>query len=82
MTKKDKIILKIFDRKVSGEKRAHNCNLCQIYKREIAKGSTDALQFYKDHINEIVKKYNGATIVLDGALQSEIPALMSGKKPN
>jgi hypothetical protein len=61
----DKIILKIFDRKVSGEKRSHNCSICQVYKREIAKGNKDALRFYKDHINEWVKKYNGVTIVLD-----------------
>ena len=61
----DKIVLKIFDKKVSGEKRSHNCNICQIYKREIAKGNTDAMVFYRDHINEFIKKYNGATLVFN-----------------
>jgi hypothetical protein len=62
--KSEKVVLKIFDARNSGAKRAHNCNLCQIYKREIVKGNNDALVFYKDHINEFVKKYSGATIVL------------------
>jgi hypothetical protein len=62
--KNEKVVFKIFDARNSGAKRAHNCNLCQIYKREIVKGNNDALVFYKDHINEFVKKYNGATIVL------------------
>ena len=74
--KRDKIIVKIFDQKVSGEKRTHNCNICQAYKREIAKGNADALQFYKEHINEWVKKYNGVTIVLDNMPEQakKIPA--------
>jgi hypothetical protein len=62
--KKDKIVLKIFDEDRS-EKRAHNCYLCQIYKREAAKGDKDALAFYKSHLNSIVKKYRGVTIVLN-----------------
>jgi hypothetical protein len=61
----NKIVLKVYDKSVSGEKRAHNCNLCQIYKREIAKGDKDALVFYRDHINEFVKRYNGATLVFN-----------------
>jgi hypothetical protein len=61
----DKIVLKLYDKNVSGEKRPHNCSLCQIYKREILKGNTDALGFYRDHINEFVKKYNGATLVFN-----------------
>lgn len=74
-TKSDKIVLKIFDKSVSGEKRTHNCNICQAYKREIAKGNADALQFYKDHINEWVRKYNGVTIVLDNAERAKaLPA--------
>ena len=63
--KPDKIVLKIFDARVSGEKRPHNCNTCQAYKREIAKGNSDALEFYKAHINDWIRKYNGATIVLN-----------------
>ena len=61
----NKVVLKIFDSRVSGEKRPHNCSICQAYKREIAKGNKDALEFYKQHINEWVRKYNGATIVID-----------------
>lgn len=61
----NKIVLKVYDKSTSGEKRAHNCNLCQIYKREIVKGNKDALIFYRDHINEFVKKYNGATLVFN-----------------
>lgn len=65
MIDSDKVVLKIFDKKVSGEKRAHNCNLCQAYKREAAKGDLDAIRFYKAHINYIVKKYGGVTLVFD-----------------
>ncbi len=61
----NKIVLKVYDKSISGEKRAHNCNLCQIYKREIAKGDKEALVFYRDHINEFVKKYNGATLIFN-----------------
>ena len=62
--KRDKIVLKIFDPK-EGEKRPHNCSLCAIYKREAKKGNPDAMRFYRDHINEVVRRNNGATIVLD-----------------
>lgn len=66
MTKQnDKLILKIFDGNIGEPKRPHNCNICQIYKREIAKGNTDAMLFYREHINEFVKKYNGATLVFN-----------------
>ncbi len=61
----NKVVLKIFDRRDGSEKRAHNCDLCQVYKREAAKGDRDALAFYKTHINQMVKKYKGITIVLD-----------------
>ncbi len=61
----NKIVLKIFDRKVSTEKKLHTCSVCQVYKREIAKGNTEALEFYKQHINELVRKYHGATIVVE-----------------
>ncbi len=73
--RKDKIILKIFDKRVSEEKRPHNCSLCQTYKREMKKGNKDALEFYKEHINEIVKKYNGATLVLDQTIGADLMAL-------
>ncbi|MCL5430348.1 MAG: hypothetical protein M1504_02625 [Candidatus Marsarchaeota archaeon] len=66
--KNTKIVLKIFDSKEGEEKRAHNCYLCQIYKREIKKGNKDAYEFYRQHINEWVKKYKGATIVFDSAI--------------
>ncbi len=61
--KSDKIVLKIFGGN-NEEKRAHNCYLCQIYKREASRGDIEALNFYKSHLNSIVKKYGGATIVL------------------
>ena len=61
----NRIVLKVYDKSNSGEKRAHNCNLCQIYKKEIAKGDKDALIFYRDHINEFVKKYSGATLIFN-----------------
>ncbi len=60
----DKVVFKIFDARNSGAKRPHNCAICQAYKREIAKGNADALAFYKTHINDFVKKYGGATVVL------------------
>lgn len=72
----NKIILKIFDKKVTGEKRPHNCSICQAYKREIIKGNKDALNFYKEHINEWVRKYKGVTIVLDANKMPE--ALTAG----
>ncbi len=59
----NKIILKVYNKDTGEERRPHNCALCQVYKREISKGNTDALAFYRDHINEFVKKYNGATLV-------------------
>jgi hypothetical protein len=65
MVDSDKVVLKIFDKKISGEKRTHNCDLCQAYKREAAKGDLDAIRFYKTHINYIVKKYGGVTLVFD-----------------
>ncbi len=61
----DKVVLKFFDAGNSGTpKRPHNCAICQAYKREMVKGNLDAMKFYKSHINEFVKKYGGATIVL------------------
>ena len=63
--KSDKMILKIFDSKVSGEKKPHNCPVCQVYKREIHKGNLEAFEFFKTHINDVVKKNNGATIILE-----------------
>jgi hypothetical protein len=59
----NKIVLKVYNKNTGEERRPHNCALCQVYKREIAKGNTDALTFYRDHINEFIKKYNGATLV-------------------
>ncbi len=73
----DKVVLKIFDRKSSGEKRAHNCELCQVYKREAARGDKDAVRFYKEHINQMVKKYGGITLVLDAKQRLE---MLPGKK--
>ena len=64
-SKVDKVVLKIYDKKDGSEKRTHNCDLCQAYKREMAKGDTDAFNFYKLHINRMVKKYRGITIILD-----------------
>lgn len=61
-----KIILKVFDAKVSGEKRPHTCSVCAVYKREIAKGNKEALAFYKEHISEVARKNNGVTVVLYG----------------
>lgn len=57
--------MKIFDKKFGHERRVHNCDLCQVYKREAAKGDIDALKFYKAHINRVVKKYGGVTLVFD-----------------
>ncbi len=75
--KKAKIVLKIFDSATSRAKSTHTCNACMIYKREIAKGNSEALQFYRDHINEVVRKNNGATIVIDGDLKQKLTALPS-----
>ena len=68
----DKVVLKIFDKKYGAAKRAHNCDLCQVYKREAAKGDVDAMKFYKEHINQIVKKYKGITIVLNAKQKLEM----------
>ncbi len=76
--KPEKVVLKIFDARVSGEKRPHNCNTCQAYKREIAKGNPDALEFYKAHINDWIRKYNGATIVLNAKSSKSKALLNSG----
>lgn len=77
--KVDKVVLKIFDKKSGGwERRPHNCDLCQTYKREAAKGDMDALRFYKEHINQVVKKYKGVTLVFDA--KQQFYALPSGKK--
>ena len=77
--KVDKVVLKIFDKKSGGfEKRPHNCDLCQVYKREAAKGDIDALRFYKDHINRMVKKYKGVTLVFDA--KHQFYALSKAKK--
>ncbi len=63
--KANKVVLKIFDKRSGHERRVHNCDLCQTYKREAAKGDMDALKFYKSHINHVVKKYGGVTLVFD-----------------
>ena len=42
-----KVVIKIFDRKNSTEKRPHTCSTCGIYKREIEKGNREALEFYE-----------------------------------
>ncbi len=74
----DKVVLKIYDRRDGSEKRAHNCDLCQTYKREAAKGDRDAMHFYKDHINQMVKKYRGITLVLDAKQSMEmLPGMKS-----
>ena len=74
----DKVVLKIFDSRDGSEKRAHNCDLCQAYKREAAKGDQDAIRFYKDHINQMVKKYKGITLVLDARQSREmLPGMKS-----
>jgi hypothetical protein len=78
--KGDKLVLKIFDGKNGGERKPHVCSTCQAYKREIARGNTEALQFYKVHINEIIKKYGGVTVVLEGKLKmNAASALPRGK---
>jgi hypothetical protein len=59
-----KIIFKVFDSKNSNEKRPHTCAVCAIYKREIAKGNREALEFYKMHITDIAKRNDGVTFVL------------------
>lgn len=61
----DKMILKFFDSRISDEKKPHKCPTCAVYRREIQKGNVEAMEFFKAHINEIVKKNNGATIVID-----------------
>ena len=71
----DKLVLKIFG-SGGAERRAHNCYLCQIYKREAAKGDAEALSFYKSHINGIVRKYDGATIVFN--MKRKVRALPRG----
>lgn len=76
-TNPDKVVLKIFNNKTGGEKRAHNCELCQVYKREAAKGNVDAIRFYKEHINQMVKKFGGITLVLDARQRLE---MLPGKK--
>jgi hypothetical protein len=78
--KSDKIILKIFDSKISSEKKPHNCPLCQVYKREIHKGNTEALEFFKTHINEVVKKNSGATIVIEKQYGMKMLAAANGVK--
>ena len=75
----DKIVLKIFDSRDGSEKRAHNCDLCQTYKREAAKGNSDAIKFYKEHINQMVKKYKGITLVMDA---KHSMGMLPGIKPH
>ncbi len=77
MVNPNKIVLKIFDKKTSREKRAHNCDLCQAYKREAAKGDLDAIRFYKSHINHVVKKYGGVTLIFDA--KEKLPLLAPSK---
>lgn len=72
-----KIILKLFDAKVSGEKRPHTCSVCAVYKREIAKGNKEAFAFYKMHIAEVARKNNGVTVVLYG---KDSKKMLSGLK--
>jgi hypothetical protein len=77
----DKLVLKIFDGKNGGERKPHVCSTCQAYKREIARGNTEALQFYKDHINDIIKRYGGVTVVLEGKLKANaLPVLPKAGK--
>jgi hypothetical protein len=81
--RKEKVILKFFDSHVSEEKKPHKCSTCAVYKREIQKGNLEALEFFKNHINDIVKRNNGATIVLDkqnGMKMLSAPA-QKGKQP-
>jgi hypothetical protein len=73
----DKVVLKVY-KEGNGEKRAHNCYLCQIYKREASNGDIEALQFYKTHLNQVVRKYGGITIVLNRAHSAV--AIELGKK--
>lgn len=60
--KGDKVVLKFFDPETGSEKKLHNCSLCKIYKREVMKGNKEALKFYKDHINDMMHKFNGVTV--------------------
>lgn len=58
------IVVKVFDRKNSTEKRPHTCGVCAVYKREIAKGNREAFEFYKAHIMDVARKNSGVTFVL------------------
>ena len=64
--KPSRIVLKVFDERLGGEKRLHTCSTCHAYKREIKKGNPEALEFYKQHINELARRQNGVTIDVTG----------------
>ena len=74
----EKVIVKIFDRKTSSEKKPHVCNVCAVYKREIAKGNREAFEFYKAHIAEIARQNQGVTFVMYG--KPTVSMLTSAKK--
>ncbi len=64
-----KVIIKIFDRKTSEEKKPHTCSVCGVYKREIEKGNREALEFYKNHLKDVAQRNNGVTFVLYGKIK-------------
>ena len=74
-----KVIIKIFDRKTSEEKKPHTCSVCGVYKREIEKGNKEALEFYKAHIKDVAQRNNGVTFVLYGKIKR---LMMPSKKDN
>jgi hypothetical protein len=69
-----KVVIKIFDRKNSTEKRPHTCSTCGIYKREIEKGNREALEFYEAHIRDVAHRNNGVTFVLYSRIKRKILA--------
>lgn len=74
--RKDKVVFKIFDTSEGREKKAHNCNICQIYKMEMKKGNTDALEFYKAHLTDWMKRNRGITVSFDTS-QAGIPLALA-----
>ena len=74
-----KVIIKIFDRRDSTEKRPHTCSTCGIYKREIEKGNKEALEFYKAHLKDVAQRNNGVTFVLYSKVKKLMLQSASGK---
>ncbi|MCL5099552.1 MAG: hypothetical protein M1158_00280 [Candidatus Marsarchaeota archaeon] len=60
--KQNEVILQIFDENGEPKKRVHDCYLCKIYKREMARGNKDAYTCYVNHLNYVASREGGISI--------------------